>query len=115
MAGKISINPDAIKRNLDLIIVTVATLALLGYGWSERGATETVRTNSAETLKNDTERYNRSKNFPLPESLGLTNEVGRIEVRQDENGKWSGELLVDGQIKEKAFDEESEQLVRDSL
>ncbi len=32
MAGKININPDTVKGNIDLVIVVVATLGLLGYG-----------------------------------------------------------------------------------
>ena len=73
MAGKININPDAIKRNLDLIIVTVAALGLLGFGWLQLGATETVRSESAEKLKGETASYNNNKNYALPDNLGLTN------------------------------------------
>ena len=85
MAGKININPDAIKRNLDLIIVTVAALGLLGFGWLQLGATGTIRTDSADTLKTETDSYNRNKNYSLPESFGLTNSVGEIvEITTDE-------------------------------
>ena len=85
MAGKININPDAIKRNLDLIIVTVAALGLLGFGWLQLGATGTIRTDSADTLKTETVSYNRNKNYSLPESFGLTNSVGEIvEITTDE-------------------------------
>ncbi|HIM77333.1 MAG TPA: hypothetical protein EYM58_05075 [Rhodospirillales bacterium] len=73
MAVKININPDAIKRNLDLIIVTVAALGLLGFGWLQLGATETVRSESAEKLKGETASYNNNKNYALPDNLGLTN------------------------------------------
>jgi len=73
MAGKININPDAIKRNLDLIIVVLATLALLAYGWLQLGVTEETRAKSAGDLVTNTETYNEKKNFLLPEGLGLTN------------------------------------------
>ena len=85
MAGKININPDAIKRNLDLIIVTVVALGLLGFGWLQLSATGTIRTDSADTLKTETDSYNRNKNYSLPESFGLTNSVGEIvEITTDE-------------------------------
>ena len=86
MAGKIDINPDAIKGNLDLIIVTVAALGLLGYGWLQLGATETTRGESADTLKTETDGYNRNKNFSLPDKLGLTNSVGNVvKITTDED------------------------------
>ena len=86
MAGKIDINPDAIKGNLDLIIVTVVALGLLGYGWLQLGATETTRGESADTLKTETDGYNRNKNFSLPDKLGLTNSVGNVvKITTDED------------------------------
>ena len=73
MAGKININPDTVKGNIDLIIVVVATLGLLGYGWLQLGATGTTRADSSEKLESQTRTYNEKKNYSLPESLGLTN------------------------------------------
>ena len=73
MAGKININPDTVKGNIDLIIVVVATLGLLGYGWLQLGATGTTRADSSEKLESQTRAYNEKKNYSLPESLGLTN------------------------------------------
>ena len=73
MAVKININPDIIKRNLDLIIVTVAALGLMGFGWLQLAATGTTREASAEKLEQETKAYNTKKNLSLPGSLGLTN------------------------------------------
>ena len=73
MAGKININPDTVKGNIDLIIVVVATLGLLGYGWLQLEATRTTRAASSEKLESQTRTYNEKKNYSLPESLGLTN------------------------------------------
>jgi hypothetical protein len=73
MAGKININPDTVKGNIDLIIVVVATLGLLGYGWLQLDATGTTRAASSEKLESQTRTYNEKKNYSLPESLGLTN------------------------------------------
>ena len=73
MAGKININPDTVKGNIDLVIVVVATLGLLGYGWLQLGATGTTRADSSEKLESQTRTYNEKKNYSLPESLGLTN------------------------------------------
>ena len=73
MAGKININPDTVKGNLVLIIVVVATLGALGYGWLQLGATATTRADSSTKLESQTSKYNKKKNYPLPESLGLTN------------------------------------------
>ena len=73
MAGKININPDTVKGNIDLIIVVVATLGLLGYGWLQLDATGTERADSSEKLESQTRTYNEKKNYSLPESLGLTN------------------------------------------
>ena len=73
MAGKININPDTVKGNIDLVIVVVATLGLLGYGWLQLDATGTTRADSSEKLESQTRNYNEKKNYSLPESLGLTN------------------------------------------
>ena len=86
MAGKININPDMVKGNLVLIIVVVATLGLLGYGWLQLGATAEARDKSAEDLVTNTETYNKKKNYSLPEALGLTNSTGgRLEITTDES------------------------------
>ena len=44
MAAKININLDVIKGNLGLIIVTVAALGLIGFGWLQLAATKTTTT-----------------------------------------------------------------------
>ena len=75
MAGKININPDVVKGNIGLIIVVLATLGLLGYGWLQLGATQTTRADSSQKLERQTKTYNDKKNYPLPESLGLTNSL----------------------------------------
>ncbi len=75
MAGKININPDTVKGNLVLIIVVVATLGLLGYGWLQLGATATTRADSSTKLESQTSKYNKKKNYLLPDSLGLTNSL----------------------------------------
>ena len=73
MAGKININPDTVKGNIDLVIVVVATLSLLGYGWLQLDATGIERADSSEKLESQTRTYNEKKNYSLPGSLGLTN------------------------------------------
>ena len=73
MAAKININLDAIKGNLGLIIVTVAALGLIGFGWLQLAATKTTQEESAQKLIDETGRYNNKKNLSLPDSLGLTN------------------------------------------
>ncbi len=73
MAAKININLDAIKGNLGLIIVTVAALGLIGFGWLQLAATKTTQEESAQKLIDETDRYNNKKNLSLPDSLGLTN------------------------------------------
>ena len=73
MAGKININPDTVKGNIDLVIVVVATLSLLGYGWLQLDATGMKRADSSERLESQTRTYNEKKNYSLPGSLGLTN------------------------------------------
>ena len=86
MAGKIEINPEAIKGNLDLIIVAVATLGLLGYGWLQLHATGTTRADSSQKLESQTRTYNEKKTYALPEVLGLTNSTGgRLDITTDES------------------------------
>ncbi len=72
MAGKININPEALKRNLDVIIVVVVAIGLIGYGWLQLGATQTTRTGSATELVEQTKGYNSKKNLRL-DGIGLTN------------------------------------------
>ena len=76
MAAKININPDVIKGNLVLIIVTVAALVLIGIGWLQYGATKSIREGSATTLQELTEDYNENKNYELHVDLDLTNSAG---------------------------------------
>ena len=84
MAAKININLDVIKGNLVLIIVTVAALVLIGFGWLQYGATKSKREDSAKTLRELTEDYNDNKNYDLPEALGLTNSAGiPLEITTD--------------------------------
>ena len=66
MAGKININPEALKRNLDVIIVVVVAIGLIGYGWLQLGDTQTTRTGSAESLENETRDYNAIHIDPEP-------------------------------------------------
>ncbi|MEC8987759.1 MAG: hypothetical protein VYB66_00835, partial [Verrucomicrobiota bacterium] len=73
MAAKININPDVIKGNLGLIIVTAVALVLIGFGWLQLSATKTTQEESAQKLEQETARYNNKKNLSLPDSLGLTN------------------------------------------
>ena len=65
MAGKININPDTVKGNIDLVIVVVATLGLLGYGWLQLDATGTERADSSERLESQTRTYNEKKNYGM--------------------------------------------------
>ncbi len=74
MAGKININPEALKRNLDVIIVVVVAIGLIGYGWLQLGATQTTRTGSATELVEQTKGYNSKKNLRL-DGIGLTNSL----------------------------------------
>jgi hypothetical protein len=69
MAGKININPDTVKGNIGLIIVVVATLGLLGYGWLQLGATETKRVDSSQKLESQTSKYNERKTIRSPRAL----------------------------------------------
>jgi len=85
MAGKININPEAIKGNLDLIIVTVATVGLLGYGWLQLGATQETRNDSSIKLEKLTGDYNKNKNYPIDENI-LTNATGgTVTITTDES------------------------------
>ncbi len=74
MAGKININPEALKRNLDVIIVVVVAIGLIGYGWLQLGATQTTRTGSATNLVEQTKGYNSKKKLLL-DGIGLTNSL----------------------------------------
>ena len=74
MAGKININPEALKRNLDVIIVVVVAIGLIGYGWLQLGATQTTRTGSATILVDQTKDYNAKKKLLL-DGIGLTNSL----------------------------------------
>ena len=74
MAGKININPEALKRNLDVIIVVVVAIGLIGYGWLQLGATQTTRTGSATELVEQTKGYNSKKKLLL-DGIGLTNSL----------------------------------------
>ena len=85
MAGKININPEAIKGNLDLIIVTVATVGLLGYGWLQLGATEELRTTSAGDLEKLTGDYNKNKNYPIDENILTNANGGTVTITTDES------------------------------
>ena len=53
MASKISINPAALKRNLDLIIAGVVALGLVAYGYLEYGATKVAREENNEKLQQE--------------------------------------------------------------
>ena len=73
MAAKISINPAALKRNLDLIIAGVVALGLVAYGYMEYGATKVAREENNEKLQQETRNYNGVKEVAVPENFGLTN------------------------------------------
>ena len=73
MASKISINPAALKRNLDLIIAGVVALGLVVYGYMEYGATKVAREENNEKLERETRNYNGVKEVSVPENFGLTN------------------------------------------
>lgn len=73
MASKISINPAALKRNLDLIIAGVVALGLVAYGYMEYGATKVAREANNEKLQQETRNYNGVKEVSVPENFGLTN------------------------------------------
>ncbi len=73
MASKISINPAALKRNLDLIIAGFVALGLVAYGYMEYGATKVAREENNEKLERETRNYNGVKEVSVPENFGLTN------------------------------------------
>ena len=73
MAAKITINPAALKRNLDLIIAGVVALGLVAYGYMEYGATKVAREENNEKLQQETRNYNGVKEVSVPENFGLTN------------------------------------------
>ena len=73
MASKISIDPAALKRNLDLIIAGVVALGLVAYGYMEYGATKVAREENNEKLEQETRNYNGVKEVSVPENFGLTN------------------------------------------
>ena len=73
MASKITINPAALKRNLDLIIAGVVALGLVAYGYMEYGATKAAREENNEKLQQETRNYNGVKEVSVPENFGLTN------------------------------------------
>ena len=73
MASKITINPAALKRNLDLIIAGVVALILVAYGYMEYGATKVAREENNEKLEQETRNYNGVKEVSVPENFGLTN------------------------------------------
>ena len=73
MASKISINPAALKRNLDLIIAGVVALGLVVYGYMEYGATKVAREENNEKLERETRNYNGVKEVSVPENFRLTN------------------------------------------
>lgn len=73
MASKINIDPAAIKRNLDLIIVGVISLGLIGYGYMQFGVTKDARDKSLGDLTNNTTAYNKAKSVKVPEGFGFTN------------------------------------------
>ena len=73
MASKISIDPAALKRNLDLIIAGVVALGLVAYGYMDYGATKVAREESNNELQRETQNYNGVKEVSVPENFGLTN------------------------------------------
>ena len=70
---KMNIDTAVIKRNLDLIIAGIVTVALVGYGYMQYGATKTIRDESASKLESNTRNYKNVKSTSVPESFGLTN------------------------------------------
>ena len=73
MASKISIDPAALKRNLDLIIAGVVAIGLVAYGYMEYDESKVAREKSNEDLQRETQTYNGVKEVSVPENLGLTN------------------------------------------
>ena len=73
MASKISIDPAALKRNLDLIIAGVVAIGLVAYGYMEYDESKVAREKSNEDLQRETQTYNGVKEVSVPENFGLTN------------------------------------------
>ena len=73
MASKITIDPAALKRNLDLIIAGFVTIFLVAYGYMEYDESKVDREKSNEDLQRETQTYNGVKEVSVPENLGLTN------------------------------------------
>ena len=73
MASKITIDPAALKRNLDLIIAGFVTIVLVAYGYMEYGESKVAREKSNEDLQRETQTYNGVKEVSVPENFGLTN------------------------------------------
>ena len=73
MASKISIDPAALKRNLDLIIAGFVAIVLVAYGYIEYDESKVAREKSNEDLQRETQTYNGVKEVSVPENFGLTN------------------------------------------
>ena len=73
MASKISIDPAALKRNLDLIIAGFVAIVLVAYGYMEYDESKFAREKSNEDLQRETQTYNGVKEVSVPENFGLTN------------------------------------------
>ena len=73
MASKISIDPAALKRNLDLIIAVFVAIGLVAYGYMEYDESKVAREKSNEDLQRETQTYNGVKEVSVPENFGLTN------------------------------------------
>ena len=73
MASKITIDPAALKRNLDLIIAGFVTIFLVAYGYMEYDESKVAREKSNEDLQRETQTYNGVKEVSVPENFGLTN------------------------------------------
>lgn len=73
MASKISIDPAALKRNLDLIIAGFVAIGLVAYGYMEYDESKVAREKSNEDLQRETQTYNGVKKVSVPENFGLTN------------------------------------------
>lgn len=73
MASKISIDPAALKRNLDLIIAGVVAIGLVAYGYMEYDESKVAQEKSNEDLQRETQTYNGVKEVSVPENFGLTN------------------------------------------
>ena len=73
MASKISIDPAALKRNLDLIIAGFVAIVLVAYGYMEYDESKLAREKSNEDLQRETQTYNGVKEVSVPENFGLTN------------------------------------------